>query len=74
MPATAEALGVSTDGGSVIVGTSFTNQETTSYHAFRWTAQRGIQDLNILVRHFRITVTYSGGPLIVVPRTKIKSL
>jgi probable HAF family extracellular repeat protein len=34
--------------GSVIVGTSFTNQQTTSNHAFRWTAKTGMQDLNKL--------------------------
>jgi hypothetical protein len=33
----------------VIVATSFTNQQTTSNHVFRWTAQRGMQDLNSLV-------------------------
>ena len=42
------ALAVNHD-GSVIVGTSFTNQQTTSNHAFRWTAQTGMQDLNSLV-------------------------
>src|SRR5262249_13129296 len=34
--------------GSVIVGTSFTSQQTTSNHAFRWTAATGMQDLNKL--------------------------
>jgi probable HAF family extracellular repeat protein len=53
------ALAVNHD-GSVIVGSSFTNQQTTSNHAFRWTAQTGMQDLNSLVSG-SLELTFASG-------------
>jgi probable HAF family extracellular repeat protein len=53
------ALAVNQD-GSVIVGTSFTNQQTTSNHAFRWAAKTGMQDLNSLVSG-SLELTFASG-------------
>ncbi len=47
--------------GSVIVGTSFTNQQTTSNHAFRWTATTGMQDLNKLTNAGSMVLTFATG-------------
>src|SRR5215467_1009445 len=47
--------------GSVIVGTSFTSQQTTSNHAFRWTAKTGMQDLNKLASGGNMILTFATG-------------
>jgi probable HAF family extracellular repeat protein len=47
--------------GSVIVGTSFTSQQTTSNHAFRWTAKTGMQDLNKLANSGNMVLTFANG-------------